>query len=292
MTELSIVILTFNTKEITLKCLKSIFDKKWEVKFDVWVVDNNSSDQTLEAVKKSFPQVITHQNNENGGFAKGNNVVLRMIKTPYVLILNSDTELLPESLDNLIAFARKEDLDITSCKLVNPDGSFQPNAGHFPTFLPLFLWLSNLDDFFKTDSYQERNKRYYQDGPVDWVGGTAMLINTGVFEKIGFLDEKIFMYGEDVDFCWRAKKAGLKVGWTQRAQIMHIGGASSKSPRVRQWRGEFRGLVYLYKKNYGIFSAFLLKILIYIFVIARIIAFAIVGKLGYSKAYAKVFITL
>ena len=299
MPELAIVIVSFNTREITINCLNSIFDNTWKVDYEVWVVDNGSTDGSPEEIAKRFPKAHLIKSEENLGFVGGNNLALaKVYKTSkHVLLLNSDTKLSKGSLDSLYDYSKTDNYDITSCKLVNPNGSFQPNAGDLPTPVPLFFWLSGLDDIFRKyirlPSYHRLDTHYYENsGKVGWVSGAAMLIGKEVFDKIGLFDKKIFMYAEDVDFCWRATKEGFKVGWTKDAQIAHIGGASSDSPKAAQWRGEFRGLLYLYKKNYGIFASLVLKLFIYLFGIIRSLAFLIVGKPDYALTYAKITFTV
>lgn len=295
MLDLAIVILNYNTKDLVLKCLESIFKRKWSITFEVWVVDNASKDTSVKEIRENFPKVKLIINNKNLGFSKGNNLALKKIgkKARYSLLLNSDTEVLPKSLDNLVKFADRSDADIVSCELLNPNGSFQPNGGELPSFLPMFFWLSGIDDVFRKifplPSFHQEDKKYYQDGKeVGWVSGSVMLIKNAVFEKIGFLDSKIFMYGEDVDFCWRAKKAGFKNLWTDRAQIVHIGGASFEKAKLNQWGGELKGLFYLYNKYYGFLAVVGLRILAYFFTVLRIIAFFLLGKRDYAKTYAKI----
>ncbi|MCL5783780.1 MAG: glycosyltransferase family 2 protein [Patescibacteria group bacterium] len=297
MFDLSVVILSYNTKELTCKCLKSIFGKKWNIKYEVWVVDNASSDGSVEAIKRSFPQVHLVESQTNLGFAGGNNLALKKIESKYILLLNSDTEILSGSLEKLVQFAEDKNYDIVSCKLQNSDGSFQPNAGELPIFIPVMLWISGLDDILKkilpVSSYQATDKSYYYDGrKVGWISGSVMLVKNEVFKKIGYLDEKIFMYGEDVEFCLRAKKAGFSVGWTDRAEIIHLGGGSSKRPKFNQWTGEFKGLLYIYKKYYGFLPALFLRFLFYIFIVVRILGFFVLGRKEYAKTYAKVFISI
>lgn len=299
MLDLAVLILTYNTKDLTLRCLEKIFENKWKHKIGVWLLDNGSSDGSYEAISEKFKDVNLMRAEKNLGFSKGNNLVLKEVykKARYIFLLNSDTEVLADSLDKLVDFAEKEKFDICSCKLLNPDGSFQPNGGSLPTPLSLFIWLSGLDDIvgsvLRVDSYQQRNQDYYRKNEeLGWVSGTAILIKVDVFNKIGFLDDKIFMYGEDVDFCWRAKRVGFRVGWTDKAEIIHIGGASSLSPKFKQWRGELIGLLYLYKKYYGELAAIALKVLIYIFVSLRAIAFSLLGKIDYGKTYFKIILSI
>lgn len=293
MDDLSVIILNYNTKELILKCLKSILDKKWQHKVEVIVVDNGSNDGSKEAVRKRYPFVKLIPSRTNLGFAGGNNLGLKKSRTKYCLLLNSDTEVLDGALDKLVNFGRDRGFEICSCKLLNTDKSFQPNAGSLPSPFFVFLWLSGIDDLSKkigfNVSYQARDKGYYlKDREVGWVSGTAMLIRSDIFKKIGFLDKKIFMYGEDVEYCMRANRSGFRVGWTNEAEIIHIGGGSWDQPKYNQWLGEFRGLLYIYKKYYGFWAKGYLKILIYIFSAVRIIAFLLFGKLSYARTYAKI----
>lgn len=292
--ELSVIILSYNTKKLTIDCLRSIFSQKTNIKFDVWLVDNNSQDQTVDLVKKLFPKVNIIKNTQNLGFSKGNNLALKKNSSKYVLLLNSDTKIEDYTFDGLVNFAKKEDFAVVSCKLVNTNGSFQHNAGELPYLFHVIIWLSGIDDIFKKfkitlPSYHLTDERYFKnDKQVGWVSGTAMFISRDVFKKVGYLDENIFMYTEDVEFCLRAKIAGFKIGWTKDVQITHIGGASSKDPKLAQWRGEFRGLLYLYKKYYGNLAAFVLKFIMYLFIILRIFVFGIFGKHTYAKTYLQI----
>lgn len=292
--ELSVIIVSYNTKRLTIDCLRSIFFQKTNIKFDVWLVDNNSQDQTIDSVKKLFPKVNITQNTQNLGFSKGNNLALRKISSEYVLLLNSDTNIKDYTFDGLINFAKKGNFAVVACKLVNTDGSFQHNAGELPSLLNIISWLSGIDDLFNKlninlPSYHLTDERYFQKNKqVGWVSGTAMLIRNEVFKKVGYLDEDIFMYTEDVEFCLRAKIADFKVGWTNNVQITHIGGASSKDPKLVQWRGEFKGLLYLYQKYYGNLAAVALKFIMYLFIILRILVFGIFGKYTYAKTYLQI----
>lgn len=297
MIDLAIIIVHFRTLEHTQNCLKSIYKSAPKAKFEIFLVDNNSADGSIQQLKKEFPKVNFIESKENLGFSGGNNLALKSVSAKKYLLLNSDTQILDNAIDNLCDFAKTSDFGIISCKLLDPDGSFQPNGGEKPTVVPLLLWLSGVDDFLKKflkiKSYQARDTEYYKNNKqVGWVSGSVMLIKSEVIEKIGYLDEKIFMYGEDVEYCIRAKKAGYKIGWTNQALILHVGGASSKTPQYNQWMGEFKGLIYIYNKFYGVVFALFLRAMIYFFVFARIIGFLIFGKIAYSRTYAKIFINL
>lgn len=295
---LAVIIVSFNTKNLLKKCLESIFRQSSGLNFEVWVVDNASSDGSVEFVKKNFPKVHVIESMENVGFSAGNNSALKRAKADYYLLLNSDTEVKKETFEKLIDFAKQNDFGVFSCKLVNKDGSFQPNAWDLPLGLPLFSWVAALDDFipvFRTllPSFHRKFSNYYQNGrEVGWVGGTAMMIKKDVLKRVGYLDENIFMYGEDVEYCMRARKKGFKIGWTDETSIMHLGGGSSSFPKERQWTGEFRGLLYIYGKYFGNFSRFILKLVFFLFILLRMVVFFIVGKKNTAKTYAKVLVSI
>lgn len=296
MKDLLVIVLNYNTKKVTKECLKSIFSCKSKVNFKVVLVDNNSSDGSVSYLRRYFPDVLFLESDKNLGFAGGNNLALKKFykEARYCLLLNSDTKVRENFFDNLFNFAEKSDFEIISPKILNPDLSFQPNGGRLPYFLSVFFWLSGIDDIFRKigimlPSYQERNLRFYKrSSDIGWLAGTALMIKSDVFRKIGFLDDNIFMYGEDVEFCFRARKAGFKLGWTDESEVIHYGGGSLEEPHFSQWLGEFKGLLYIYSKHFGVWQTLVLKILIYFFVFLRVIAFEIVGKSEYAKVYSKI----
>lgn len=294
MLDLAIIIVSFNTCELTKKCIKSIFQSDSKLKFKIYLVDNHSSDQTISQIQQNFPQVEVIKSSQNLGFTGGNNLALKKIEAEYVLLLNSDTEIQTGCLDVLVKFAKSKNFAISSCKILGFDKIWQPNAGELPTWGPVFYWLSGLDGVLGlSKSYQARDKKYYQNGKeVGWVSGTVMLIKQEVFKKIGFLDEKIFMYGEDVEFCLRAQRAGFKIGWTDGTEVFHLGGGSLAVPHFTQWLGEFRGLLYIYRKYYGLVQSWGLRFSFYLFIMARIVVFALLGQFANSLTYGKILVSI
>jgi GT2 family glycosyltransferase len=294
MSKLAISIINFKTETLTEKCLKSILDKKWKSEIEIYVVDNDSKDGSLEYLEKKFPKVIFIKSDANLGFAGGHNLVLKKAKADFYLILNSDTEVMVESLDKLIEIMEEKDWGIASGMLLNSDGSFQAGGGDLPTLLAVFVWIAGLDDVLfpvreKLPSLHRKFKSYFKwEREIGWVGGTAMVIKRDVISKIGLLDERIFMYAEDVEYCLRARQAGFKVGFTPQAKIKHIGGASLDEPHFRQWLGEFKGLKYIYQKHFSALEQLVLNFLIIVFTLLRIIIFSILGKFSISKTYVKV----
>lgn len=286
----AVVVVNYNTLKLTQSAVSGL------VGVDVYVVDNGSSEKGLTQKLANRPSVTCWPLSKNIGFGRGNNYAIEKIyrEYEYLLLLNSDAQITTSALNMLVAKAKKTQADIASCCLTYPDGRFQPNAGSYPSPGNIFTWISGLDDIgnllgLHLNSYQESKPWYYKkDRIVGWVSGSVMLVNTAVFEKIGFFDEAIFMYGEDVDLCVRARKARLKIMWFKIPCAVHIGGASSQDAKYKQWLGEFLGILYLYKKHYGMMGFWYIKLLLYIFVPIRIVLFFSLGKRKYAYDYLKI----
>src|SRR5690606_24026412 len=171
---------------------------------------------------------------ENAGFGKANNLGAKQARGEYLLFLNSDTQVIDSAHLKLLEHAKKHQAKLSSCQLLNPDGSIQPQGGHLPSLTNLFAQMLFLDDlpFIRSvfPSYQKRDVAFFQkDQSMGWIGGTAMLIKSDFFKSLGGFDEHIFMYAEDVDLCWRAQQQGVRPYYCATPQITHLGQASTSS---------------------------------------------------------------
>lgn len=285
----TVSIVEFNTKELLRECLTSL-NKKWQNEVKILVVDNNSQDQSTKMVAKEFPEVKLIKSGKNRGFAGGQNLGLRKIKSDFILILNPDVQISPSSIDQMVEFmGNYPNCGISSCKITYPDGMLQPNGGDLPIGFPLISWLFNLEIFGDFPNFHRIEENYYKhEKEVGWVSGTFMFLRREVLDSIGFFNEKYFMYFEDVDLCLRANRAGYKIMINPEVVISHISGASSKNPRLTQWKGEFKGLIHFYKDYFGAFMAYLVKLLIYFSVFLRIVVFGMLGRLKVSKIYGQI----
>lgn len=287
--KLSIIIVSFNTSKLTCQTLKSVFaDLKKNPELardtDIWLVDNASTDNTLEQAKMQFasylassakPRLNIIANTKNVGFSGANNQALRKSQADIVLLLNSDTVVHPGALQKVVnAFAQPtnsqtaylaqaskaiDNLGIVSCSLWNPDGSEQAQGGSLPSLLALSSHWLFLDDipllgkFLPSTQHTGRNVRQFDDSDTDqilfadWVGGTAMGLRKAMLDEIGLLDEAIFMYGEDVELCLRAKNHHWDVGILPAAKVTHYGSASSTSANAIL--GEIKGYLYIWSKH-------------------------------------------
>ncbi|MCL5783784.1 MAG: glycosyltransferase family 2 protein [Patescibacteria group bacterium] len=222
---LSVVILNYNTGDYLIKCLKSLMAAKEEADMDIWVVDNNSSDDSLQKAQKLFPKLNYILNQENVGFTKGNNLALRQVKSEYILILNPDTEVLPKTLETLLDYLENHpQVGAISPKVELSDGSLDW-ASHrgFPTPLASLLYY-----VFKNDSlYHLTNRDFSQPHEVDSLTGAFILTKKEVLDKVGLFDEEYYMYADDIDLCFRIKKAGYKIIYFSKVKIIHYKGISS-----------------------------------------------------------------
>lgn len=235
MSAVSIIVVSYNTRELLAECLRSVMSESADYRCEVWVVDNASTDGSPEMVRKEFPSVRVIANTDNCGFAFANNQALREATGDFLFLLNSDAVLLEGSLKALLkVFDEHAEASIAGPCLRNPDRSVQPSWGSFPKPFDEFLFQSFLFKILPTRFPYGRQvhpllrSRYKQFQWVDWVTGAALIMRRQVYEAIGGLPENTFMYGEDLDYCAQAQSRGFRVAYTPKANVRHYLGASSR----------------------------------------------------------------
>lgn len=244
MQRIAIVIVNYNTRELLRACLASIPEGFATGTCDVWVVDNGSSDDSLTMVRAEFPTVHSIQSNHNGGFAYANNLALRCILAAsdapeYVMILNPDTVVTPGAFDILVAYLRANPtVGVVGPRLLLPDGSLDLACRRsFPT-PEVSLWrMTGLSRLFPHSPRFGRYNMTFVDPnhtiPVDALVGACMLMPTAVVREVGLLDETYFMYGEDLDWCYRFKQYGWQIVYVADAIVHHVKRASSRQQPVQ-----------------------------------------------------------
>lgn len=292
--DLSVIIVNWNTKKLLEDCLTSVYKFTRNVNFEVIVVDNSSNDGSQKMVKEKFPKAKLISNKDNFGFAKANNIGIRQAKGEYILLLNSDTYLIENSFQKMTEFAEKqENLGALAPQLLNQDKSNQQSVGFFPDLPQIFYWMSFIDDLpfghLLRPYHVDHDIFYKKIQQVDWVTGAAILIPKNIIQKVGNLDEKIFMYGEEVEWCYRIKKAGFKIIYTPITKIVHIGRGSSGNISTRAFIGEFEGLKYFYSKHKSKTSLQILRILLKMGTLARILLFGFLGRKATARAYVETY---
>jgi hypothetical protein len=282
--DISIIIVSYNTKEITRNCLKSIYDSTGKISFEVILVDNDSLDGSPAMVTKEFPQINIISNKDNKGFAKANNQGAKIANGKYLWLLNSDTVLQKNTLQELYTAAEKNSSYITSCQLLNQDGTPQPQGGALPTLFNTFTWMTNLD---KISFVTTMIPPYQNDIPTEWVGGTSMFVRRDLYLGLRGLDENIFMYGEDVEFCARAAKGNIPIHFFKNMALTHLGQQSGSSER--SILGEFTGLKYIFAKHHKKWEYNTLRVWLKLGALIRVIMYTFLGNVSLRKSYAKAF---
>lgn len=259
--KLSLVVLSWNTAELLEQCLESISStvSGRQGAVEVIVVDNGSTDNSVEMVKRKFPEVKLIENKKNLGFTKGNNIGIKKAKGEYIMLLNSDTIVKNGALERMVEFLDSSpEVAIVGPKLLNKDGSPQANCGRFPDLSVALVMLFGEhwggSDYVRCSPDSSRF--------VDWLMGAAFIARREVFEKVGGLDEKIFMYMEEVEWFYRAKKAGFKAYFLKEAEIIHLGQGSAKQGRKGPIVNIYRGLLYYYKKHKNKIELLILRMML------------------------------
>jgi GT2 family glycosyltransferase len=231
--DVSIIIVSWNTREILRDCLESVYAKTEGIAFEVIVIDNASSDGSPDMVRRDFPDVRLVENVENRGFAAANNQGIRVAAGRYVLVLNSDTIVLDHAITKAVAFADANPrAAVVGCRVLNPDRTVQATCFMYPSLLNMLLSASYLYKLFPRSRFfgRERMTWWNRDDvrEVDVVTGCFMLVRREAIDEVGVMDEAFFMYGEETDWCFRFNKAGWRVVFTPAAEIIHLGGQSSQ----------------------------------------------------------------
>ncbi len=284
MPKISIIILSWNTRDLLAACLRSVCQTTSGLDVETIVLDNNSKDDSCEMVRRDFPFVKLIENKDNAGFARSNNQGARSAQGEFIFLLNSDAELQANSLQAMLALAKTEPkAGIIGAHLLNPDGSFQASHTPFPTFWRELLILTGLGRVIYGRWFPSRGPELSK-GPqiVDYVEGAALFIRKDVYLQFGGLDENFFMYAEEVDLCYRFKKGGWQVWYHPEAYILHHGGGSSKNRRTQREGDLYRSRVRFFRKHYGNTAAVLLKLLIYTLTSVKIVFHRLLRLLSFG----------
>ena len=259
--DLSIVIISWNVRELLRRCLDSIQEslrgeKGKGLLVETIVFDNGSADGSADMVREDFPWVHLMESEVNLGFTKGNNLAIGQSEGRYILLLNPDTEVVGDALGTMMAYMESHPrVGALGPQLMNPDGTTQSSRRRFPTMATAFLESTVLQPWFQGSGIL---KRYYlldrpddETQPVDWVVGAALLIRREALHQVGPLDEEFFMYSEELEWCYRLKAQGWEVVYLPTAQVVHQEGRSSEQVLAARHIHFQRSKVLFFKKYYG-----------------------------------------
>ncbi len=261
---LSIIIVSYNTSQLTIDCLRSVFADKGlsDIPFEVIVIDNASTDDSVKLLKKLKYPITLIENKTNLGFAKANNQGFAKSSGNYILLLNSDTIILHSAISQAITWlSAHPEGSMCTAQLLNKDKSIQPSGGFFPNLVNTFCWSLGIDDLPllnllippihpHSPDFYTHDPFFKKDHPQDWLTGAFILTRREIFEKTGGFDENYFMYAEELEWAYRVKKMFplLSAWYLIGPQIIHLGGASS-SNSGHKLLNEYQGIVYFFKKH-------------------------------------------
>jgi GT2 family glycosyltransferase len=303
--DLSIIILSYKSKDHLAVLLPSIWASEG-VRFvgnkgrdvvqkdgyitEVIVVDNDSKDGTAEWLEQEFngrrnSAQVNLVRNINNGFSAGNNIGIRKASGKYILLLNPDTKLSPDTLATMLQFMDgRSDVGISGCKLIKADGKLDLACRRrFPNPWNSFarLFLRNNQNYNYSDISED------QEMEVDSVVGAFLLIRRSVMDKIGLLDEDFFMYGEDLDWCWKCKKAGFKVWYYPKTTVLHYKGESSKKTPFRGLQAFHDAMWIFYKKHYAEKYPFFFNGIVWLGIYGRLGALTMINIFKTNRVVSK-----
>lgn len=244
--DVSIILVSYNTKDLTRDCIKSVYEKTDGLEYDIWVVDNDSYDGSQNMIKEEFPDVKLIESPENLGFGRANNIAIKQSDAKYCFLLNTDTVLVNNAVKILFDFMEKpENSDVGGCggQLYNADMTLQDSVGEFDTLDKLrkkALGINLTEMFYrykhifkirvlkhKETLKEDKSYALSEDYNPDFILGADLMLRKSALNKSGSFDERFFMFGEEAELCFRLRKNGFKIKFVPESSIIHFGGASA-----------------------------------------------------------------
>jgi len=255
--EISIIIVNWNTKDLLRDCLNSVIEQTAKADYEIIVVDNNSTDGSIDMVKSEFKEAVLIENSKNLGFARANNRGIKVSKGRYVCLVNSDIILLDNCLDKLVSFMESNPrAGMAGPRILNGDMTLQYSCRHFPSIWNNLCQSIGLNHIFpKSPFFSDWIMNYWNHDStrdVDALSGCLWIIRREALDDIGLLDEEFFIYGEDLDFCKRMRNANWDVSFYPEAQAIHLGGASSAAAPIKFYLEMQKADLQYWRKRHGI----------------------------------------
>lgn len=272
--DLSIIIVNWNTQDLLKQCLKSVEADLAASKLntEILVVDNASTDNSTQMIKEQFPGVILIENQENVGFAAANNQAIEQSSGRYILLLNSDTEVKPRALQLLCNHLDvNPQVGAAGSQLLNPDDTLQTSCYPFPT-LSRELWrLLHLDVLWSYGVYHMANWDVDTPREVEVIQGASLLLRRAALDQVGLLDDRYFMYTEEVDLCYRLRQGGWQLFWVPKSKVVHYGGQSTKQVPTKMFLCLYQSKLIFLRKHYGWLAAQFYKLILLFATLARLL---------------------
>jgi GT2 family glycosyltransferase len=231
MPDISVILVSYNTIEMTKTALSHLSASSHDYEMEILIVDNDSKDHSADVLRHEYPQITLIENNKNVGFGRANNQALPFIKGRYVLLINTDAFVEPDTIAKTVQYMdANPECGILGVKLLGRDGELQPSCRFFPTPWNIFLKRTGLNRLVKrTKMVDDMSWDHASVRECDWVPGCYYLVRKEVIDQVGLFDPRYFLYYEEIDHCFAAKRAGWKVTYFPYTSVVHIGGESAKS---------------------------------------------------------------
>jgi GT2 family glycosyltransferase/lipopolysaccharide/colanic/teichoic acid biosynthesis glycosyltransferase len=260
----SVIIVNYNVRDFLHHAIVSLTKALKGISSEILVVDNASDDGSVAMIKKVFPRVRLFASPVNLGFAKANNLALRQARGEFLLMINPDTLVQEDTISSMIAFFEEHpDVGLAGCKILNPDGTFQlPCRRSFPTPWVAFTKMTGLSKLLpSTRLFGRYNLTYLSPDEtyeIDAVSGSFMMLRKSVYNEVGGLDEDFFMYGEDLDWCYRIQRTGWRIYYVHSTQIIHYKGESTRRSDIDEIRTFYKAMHQFVRKHFERMGFFLL----------------------------------
>ncbi|MCK6613343.1 MAG: glycosyltransferase family 2 protein [Ignavibacteriaceae bacterium] len=270
MKDISVIIVNWNTKTLLRNCLNSVIEQTQKHSYEIWVVDNNSPDKSADMVRDEFPQVKLIANDTNNGFAKANNQALKLSEARYHLLLNPDTIVIENAIDKMVDYMDQTKTHVLTSKLLNDDRTLQKSVSSFFSLSGSFLENRFFSEILKNFNSKGQNLMSYWDHnsirEIDWAHGAVLMMSDEAFRKIGLLDERFYIYAEEMDYYMRFRKAGYKAIYHPEIQIIHYGKSSSRQRRGEMFIMNYKSFYLFLKKHYNsyVYPVYRIRTVIYI----------------------------
>lgn len=271
----SVIVINWNTFALTAKCLETVAEEAERLPsgaVETIVIDNASTDGSTTLLQQRFPWINLYENRENIGFAAANNQALAYCRGDYILLLNSDTEVKPGAVGELLAFIENHpNVGIVGSRYLNPDGSLQPSCYPAPTLVRELWRMFHLDKLYPFGVYSMQRWPTDQPRAVDIVQGASLLIRCAITQELGLFDTDYFMYTEEVDLCQRVRQAGWQIYWVPTSCIVHYGGQSTQQIAEAMFLQLYRSKILYFRKHYGRTTTVLYKWVLLLATVTRLL---------------------
>ena len=267
----SIIIVSWNTRDLLIQCIESICKNASTVDYEIWIVDNASEDGSIPTIREAFPSVNIIENLQNVGFGRANNQGIGASSGRYILLLNSDTRICPGAINVMLeCMENHPEAGGIGPQLLNPDQSLQVSCYPFPTLTRECWRLFHLDTIKPIGIYDQRVWNLNQIREVDALKGACILFRREAIQQAGGFDPDFFMYTEEIDLCYRVNNVGWKLFWVPQAEVIHYGGQSTRLIADKMFLSLYRTKVLFFSKHYGRIAANAYKMILFFASLPRV----------------------